>query len=137
LRFTRMLIAVRKRHAALRRRGFFRGKVAPGQNDIDWHGLKPGQPDFGGQSQTLAFAIAGRYADREPDRDFYVACNAGGRALLFRVPTSPSTRPWRRLVDTMLPSPEDVVEEDHGPRVAAGSLYRVGPHSLVVLMSEG
>jgi glycogen operon protein len=136
LRFTRMLIALRKRHPALRRRGFFRGRMAPGQNDIDWHGLKPGQPDFGGHSQTLAFAIAGRFADREPDRDFYVACNAGGQALLFRVPTSPSTRPWRRLIDTMLPSPEDIVEEDQGPRVAAGSLYRVEAHAMIVLMSE-
>jgi glycogen operon protein len=137
LRFTRMMSALRQRHPALRRRSFFRGKLGPGQPDIDWHGLKPGQPDFSGQSQTLAFAIAGEHADRAPDRDFYVACNASGRGLLFRVPASPSARPWRRLIDTLLPSPEDIVEEDQGPRVAAGSLYRVGAHALLVLMSEG
>jgi glycogen operon protein len=139
LRFARMMIALRKRHPALRRRTFLRG-TGPGRNvapDIIWHGVEPNTPDFGPGSRVLALALDGSQTGREPDRDIYLAFNAWKEGLEFRIPRSPSGRPWRRAVDTFLPSPEDIVELDEGPRVPAQSRYRVGPHSLVVLISEG
>ena len=104
--------------------------------DIIWHGVEPGKPDFSPTSRTLAFALDGRQTDRGPDRDFYVACNAWRNALPFRIPLSPSGRPWRRLIDTALPSPNDIVPEDAGPEVPPGAVYPVAPHSLVVFVSE-
>src|SRR5207248_8865263 len=61
LRFAKMLIAMRKRHPALRRRTFFRG---PGFGqlmtpDIVWHGVEPERPDFSGTSRTLAYCLDG------------------------------------------------------------------------------
>ena len=72
---------------------------------------------------------------REPDQDFYIACNAWREALAFRVPPSPSGRPWRRIIDTALASPLDIVEVDQGLRVPVGSRYPLAPHSLVVMVT--
>jgi glycogen operon protein len=139
LRFVREMIALRKRHPALRRKAFFRG---PGPNnalepDIIWHGIAPGSPDFSDTSRSLAFTLNGIQTGREPDRDFYIACNAWCEPLPFTVPYAPSRRPWRRAVDTALASPVDIVLPDEGPRVPAGVPYHVAAYSLIVLISEG
>ncbi len=138
LRFTRLLIALRQRHPALRRRQFFRGRGPKGnwQPDVVWHGVEPFAPNFSPSSCTLAFCLDGSLTGREPDCDFYVACNAWREPITFRIPGAPSRRYWRRTIDTMLPPPTEIVDPDEGPRVPANSLYTLGPHSLVVLISE-
>ncbi|MCI0455687.1 MAG: glycogen debranching protein GlgX [Gemmataceae bacterium] len=138
LRFTRMLIALRKRHAAFRRRNFFRGSGPKDQwaPDIIWHGVEPFEPDFAPGSRTLALTLDGSQTGREPDQDFYLACNAWEEALTFRIPPAPSGRPWRRLIDTARPAPDDICEEGDGPRVPAQTRYPVAAHSMVVLISE-
>jgi glycogen operon protein len=137
LRFVREMIALRFRHPALRRRGFFRGaEAARGQGaDVIWQGVEAGVPAFAPHFRTLAFCLDGSLTGREPDCDFYIACNAWREAIAFRVPPAPCRRPWRRVVDTALASPGDIVSEDEGPVVKTGSVYSVSPHSLIVLMS--
>jgi len=138
LRFTTMLIALRKRHPALRRRSFFRG-TGPNRElrpDILWHGTEPFNPDFSPGSRTLAFCLDGTQTDREIDRDFYVACNGWRETIDYRIPPSPTARPWRRVIDTSLLSPLDIVSLDEGPLVATGTTYPVMAHSIVVLISE-
>lgn len=139
LRFTRMLIALRKRHPILRRRDFFRGSGPSGDwlPDVIWHGVEPCEPDFSPGSRTLAFCLDGSMTGREPDRDFYVACNAWQEAISFHIPQAPSGRRWRRVIDTMLPPPLEILSLDDGPTVPANSHYVVGPYSMVVLISEG
>ncbi len=138
-RFARMMIALRKRHPALRRRTFFRGPGIEGTRapDIIWHGVEPFQPDFSPGIRTLAFSLDGSQTGREPDRDFFIACNAWVEPVPFRIPPAPSGKPWRRSIDTALPSPLDIVGLDEGPVVAADSIYQVKPHSLLVLIAEG
>src|SRR5262249_15050088 len=104
--------------------------------DIVWHGVEPEAPDFSPGSRTLAFAIDGRQTGREADCDLYVACNAWREPLTFRIPIAPSGRAWRRVVDTALAPPLDIVEKDEGPRVPPDTPYHVAPHSLIVLVSE-
>jgi isoamylase len=138
LRFVHEMITLRKRHPGLRRRKFFRG-TGPGgdlEPDVIWHGTEPGCPDFSANSRTLAFALDGSQTGREPDRDFYIACNAWWQPLSFRIPLSPSGRPWRRIVDTALPAPADIVRPDEGPHVPANTPYALAPHSLLVLISD-
>jgi glycogen operon protein len=141
-RFVKLVIAFRRNHPALRRQDFFRGQGPSGDRrpDIVWHGTEPFKPDFGSASRTLAFALDGGRTGRLPpaqrDRDFYVACNAWMDALDFRIPHSPTGRPWRRVIDTARPSPDDIVDVDTGPRVAFDQPYRVAAHSMIVLVSE-
>ena len=137
LRFTRELIALRKRHPALRRRAFFQG-ADPLTHEVDvvWHGLWPEKPDFSAGSRTLALCLDGRHTGREPDRDIYIACNAYWNPLDFHLPLAPSGGYWRRAIDTMLPSPQDIMGLDEGPLVSALEPYTVGPYALVVLISS-
>jgi isoamylase len=133
-----MMIALRKRHPALRRRSFFNpaARERDGRPDVVWHGVEPGKPDFSRISRSLAFCLDGAQTGREPDQDFYVACNAWREPLDFGVPRAPNGRLWRRVIDTALPSPLDIVEPEAGPAVPARTAYRVAPYSVVVLMSE-
>jgi glycogen operon protein len=141
-RFVRMLIAMRRCHAALRRLSFFRGSGPGGDRrpDIIWHGTEPFRPDFGSASRTLAFAIDGSRTGRLPpaqrERDFYVACNAWIDPLDFRIPFSPTSRPWRRVIDTAQATPDDILDLDTGPRVPFMKPYRVPAHSMLVLISD-
>ncbi len=130
LRFVREMIALRKRHPALRRRNFLRG------TDVIWHGVHPYKPDFSSWSRSLALALDGRRTGREPDRDIYMAFNAWIGTLNFRIPPSPHGRPWHRVVDTALASPLDIVGLDEGPRIEVGSTYPVVPYSTLVLIAE-
>jgi glycogen operon protein len=131
VRFVRELIALRRRHPALRRRQFLRA------GDVVWHGLRPNRPDWSATSRALALALDGRRTGREPDRDFYLAFNAWSEPLPFVVPPSPQGRRWRRVIDTALASPLDIVGLDEGPVVRAGSAYSVASFSTLVLIAEG
>jgi glycogen operon protein len=142
VRFVQQMIALRKRHPALRRRRFFRGS-GPKQTlrpDITWHGVEPGIPDFTSSSHSLAFvldgSLLGEGAMAPRDRDFYVAFNAWNKVLPFRLPRAPSGQPWHRVVDTALASPLDIVGLDEGPQFVAGARYAVAPFSLIVLIAE-
>jgi glycogen operon protein len=136
LRFTRMAIALRRRHPALRRRAFFRGKGQDQRADIVWHGIEPYQPDFSWTSRTLAFCLDGSQTGRDSDHDFYVAFNSWRQSLSFFIPPAPNGKPWRRIIDTSLASPQDIVELDQAPPVATARRYLVAPHSALVLLSE-
>jgi glycogen operon protein len=138
LRFVQEVIAMRKRHPVLRRRTFFRGRGPSARlpPDIIWHGTEPGCPDWSAGSRILAFCLDGSRTDREPDCDFYVAFNAWQNALDFRIPLSPTGRSWRQIIDTAKPPPLDIVAMRDGERVPPGAVYRLAPHSTVVLISE-
>jgi isoamylase len=131
LRFVRELIALRRRHPALRRRKFLE------KGDVVWHGREPFQPDFSAKSWALALVLDGQRTGREPDGDFYMAFNASGDSITFSIPASPQRKRWHRVIDTALASPLDIVGLNEGPEVAVGSRYNVAPFSLVVLISEG
>jgi glycogen operon protein len=137
LRFVKQVIALRKRHPALRRRTFLKGH-ADGRSDVVWHGVHPYRPDFSSTSRTLALALDGRGVDRDDviDRDIYVAMNAYWKPVVFRIPTAPTGRRWRRTIDTALESPDDAVGLDEGPLVAAATDYTLEGRSLIVLVSE-
>jgi len=137
LRFVQALIAFRKRHPALRRRQFLQG-AGPDKSrkpDIIWHGVKPGAPDFSAKSKAIAYVLDGTQTGREPDSDFYVACNAYSQAVAFGIPPAPARRPWFRVVDTSLPSPDDIVDAAAGLRVPVGCTYLMAPFCMLILMT--
>jgi glycogen operon protein len=63
LRFTRELIALRKRHASLHHRRFLTGRPSSGQThpDVAWHGECLHAPEFGDpEGRLLAFTLGGK-----------------------------------------------------------------------------
>ena len=124
LRFTRMMIALRKRHFALTREHFL--------NRVSWHGTKVGAPDWTGQSRTLAFHLHGGH--RQPH--FCVLFNAHWEWQIFALPTHDGLLRWQRLVDTNLPTPEDVVEEKDAVPLRPADHYVTAPRSTVILIAH-
>jgi isoamylase len=106
-RFVRELIALRKRHANLRRTRFLTGVAAAGQTqpDIAWHGERLNEPawyDHG--ARLLAFTLGGA-APGEPS--LHVVCNMNASPRDVALPVLDG-RCWRRIVDTALESPRDI-----------------------------
>src|SRR5262249_34881968 len=98
LRFTRLMIALRKQFFALSREEFVRR--------VSWHGAHVGEPDWTGQKRMLAFQVHGWH--QQPD--LYVLFNAHWEWQRFALPPHDGRLNWRRLVDTNLAAPADIVE---------------------------
>jgi isoamylase len=130
-RFFQGMIAFRKAHASLRRRGFFTGAVNErGLPDIAWHGCQlyaPGWSDPG--SQVLAFTLGGFHG--EPD--LHVMANMSPQDQEFAIPRLPGRR-WLRVIDTGEPSPNDIVAVAEAKPVDS-DLVTVPWRSVVVLQS--
>ena len=63
--------------------------------------------------------------------------NAGLKEVKFTVPKAYETQVWKRVVDTSLPSPEDILPLEMRPNFPQiHNSYRVKPRSLVILTAE-
>ena len=134
VRFIRELIALRKRHGSLRRRHFLTGyPLAPGERlDIVWHGIDLERPPWDDlEAQCFGFTL-GPYEPGEGA--LHVLLNMSEQREMMGVPESADGR-WWRLVDTALPTPDDISKPEHAP-VVDGPRLPVAPHSIVVLMTE-
>jgi isoamylase len=123
LRFTRLLIALRKRYFALNREQF--------TGRMTWHGTKLGAPDWTGQSRTLAYHLHARH--NHPA--FFVMFNTHWEHRSFALPCPDGGGRWRRLVDTSLPSPQDIVEDRDAVALNPADHYTLTPRSTVILIS--
>ena len=97
---------------------------------VQWHGVELGRPDWGPHSHSLALtglSPGGRIA-------LHVIFNAYWEPLVFEIPTLDGARwlPWERWIDTNLPSPQDIREQDARPRLLSAE-YPAAPRSAVVL----
>jgi isoamylase len=99
---------------------------------VVWHGVKLCQPDWGEGSRTVALSLY------HPDAKEYlhIIFNAYWEALIFELPKLKRGESWHRLVDTSLPSPEDICDRDSAVRIKTNvSTYKADARSAVVLMS--
>jgi glycogen operon protein len=132
VRFTRLIIAFRRRHYTLRRQHFF--SHGPG---ISWHGERIGRPDWSGEARWLAFMLEGRSAAGRPaDPEIYVMLNGSEQERHFEVPYV--GKEWLRMIDTARPSPEDIFEtEEQAASIGQHpGRYRLPPRSVVVLVAR-
>ncbi len=97
-----------------------------------WHGVKLGQPDWGPNSHAIAFGAELRHENLS----FHLILNGYWEPLEFELPPAAAGKPWRRWIDTMLPSPQDIVEWSSAPAITGGT-YRAGAHSVVMLFRGG
>jgi isoamylase len=118
-RFFKRMIAFRKSHPALCRSRFWR-------EDVSWYGTGP-TIDLSPDSRSLAFCLHGA---SQLDDDFYVMVNAYWEQLEFHIQEG-VPHEWQRIVDTSLPSPNDVPEH---PAPLDLTNYVVAARSIVVLL---
>jgi isoamylase len=131
LRFVRELIALRKRHASLRRRRFLTGRQMPGQiqPDVAWHGERLHDPGWHDRTaRLLALTIGGEVPGEAP---LHVVLNMNDAAYQVALPALNEQR-WRRIIDTALPSPRDIVQSAHDAP-SESAVCSVEGRSVVVL----
>jgi glycogen operon protein len=127
-RFVRGLVALR---AGRLSEDSVLGAAAPlVPRTMEWHGVRPHQPDWGEQSHSLATRIGYEGTDLE----IYLIVNAYWESLQFELPVCGGSRLWRRCVDTSLAPPEDLRLDAAAPLVTCGSVL-VQPRSVVVLLA--
>ena len=125
-RFTRELIALRRRHPSLRRTRFLDGPVDGQQAEIQWYDRELATPNWqDAEACVLCFTLTG-VAPNEPP--LHVMINMASTGRLLQLPQV-ATREWRRIVDTTLIAPEDVVPA--GLPVMERH-YWLGPHGIAV-----
>ena len=131
-RFFREMIALRRRHASLRRRTFLSGQHnRRGVEDIRWHGLELNAPEWGnGGSRLLAFTLSGE-DPLEPD--LHVMMNMDDSPHDFAIPRE-NGRHWLLFADTAQPSPEDIFEPGSEPPFDEERCSVQG-RSIVILVS--
>jgi isoamylase len=119
-RFFKLMIAFRKAHPSIGRPTFWR-------EDVTWHGVN-GPVDLGPESRCLAFLLRGGSIG---DTDLYVMINGHWEDHEFTVAEGQPPE-WHRVVDTSLPSPNDIVEPGKEPQLQ-DKKYKVRARSIVVL----
>jgi glycogen operon protein len=128
LRFTRQLLRLRQAYRFGGREHMPLERLLA-QAEVTWHGVQAECPDWSHASRSIAFSAGGlRF-------DYYVVFNAYWEALTFELPKiAHGHGPWHRIMDSSLPSPEDIlgpgqlrpVESDH---------YQVEARSVAVFFS--
>ena len=136
LRFVRTLIAAVKKYPALQRRKFFLGRDMDldGIPDISWYGEK-GPVDWNDSGEKLlCYLLDGGEIDPHNKYFIFVILNSDHSLRQVTLPLTSRIK-WKRVLDTSLPSPEDIVEIPvylDEPTTQ----YLVNPRSVVVLVSE-
>lgn len=119
-RFVQQMIAFRRRHRSLARSRFWR-------SDVRWFG-PGGVADL--SQPRVAWLLRGA---SEGDADLYVMINGSAEAEPFVIQDAGGA--WRLIVDTALPSPEDI--ELDRPHVLPRPSCLVDAHSVVVVERTG
>ena len=131
-RFVKQLIFFRLRRDAVEEEGLTLNELLR-RGQVQWHGIKLNQPDWGDQSHSLACtlrSIKGRFL-------IHLIFNPYWEALEFELPPlgKSSASGWHRWIDTSLDSPEDLCEWTRSPAFT-GATYPVQPRSVVVLFAQ-
>jgi isoamylase len=122
LRFTQMITALRKEYQI--------GNIP--ESGITWHGTQPFKPDFSEGARFIAWEYKGVKSN------LYQAFNSYWEPIPLKLPPGN----WRRVVDTGLPSGQDIVSKpgagtgsDTGAGAGAVTDYVVQPRTGVVFES--
>jgi isoamylase len=130
LRFTRLMIAFRRRHSCLMHTHFLSGQEREGQRfaDITWHGESLEQPLWeDADAQLLACTLGAIDAWEE---DLFIIMNMKPEKLVMPLPEV-SEGNWHLAIDTARQSPLDITDPaDQQVQTSPG--YSVQPRSVVV-----
>jgi glycogen operon protein len=100
--------------------------------NLTWHGVKLNHPDWGESSHSIAFTVESRRANLL----LHAIFNAYWQPLDFELPRLDNAQenPWRRWIDTALPSPRDIAPWETAEPVP-GDVYRAESRCVVMLFA--
>jgi glycogen operon protein len=129
LRFVRVLNAFRKQRDVVVEGSTLNLNELLQRAKIRWSGVALDHPDWGEHSHSLAMTLESLRARFL----FHCLFNAYTEPLTFELPSvAPGDEPWRRCIETALPSPEDASPWDRAP-VVHDRVYVAQPRSVVLL----
>ena len=134
-RFFRLMIRIRKQYTVLKHSVYLiEGKECRWE-DIQFHGVAVGKPDWNDYSRTLGLQIRAVQEGTEKKSgeiiDIYVFLNAHWEAHEVELPEPDGEHSWYRIVDTDRESPCDVLEI---PLLLENQKsYRVAERSCIML----
>ncbi len=122
-RFFKGMLAFRKAYPVLRRNAFYT------RHDIEWHGVKPNQAEWGQGAPLIAFTLR----DHQSGDKIYVAFNATDKTREFTLPELSYGQRWGWVANTAEAPPKDFIS-NNSPPVDLPSV-RLPEHSAVILKS--
>lgn len=131
VRFAREMIALRKRHASLRRDRFLTGERGGDSDrpDIAWHGPSLEPPNWNDpEARMLGFTLAPANGASE---SLHVVLNMDAQPVRCSLPTINGSD-WHIAVDTAARAPHDIVPPQHQERLGSAEVV-VQERSVVVL----
>ncbi len=120
-RFVKLIIGWRKRLKLLQKTHFL------SSHDVTWHGTKVNQPDWGDANRLVAYTL-----QNSEGCALYIAYNAFAEPVEVELPFPPCCTKWKRVVDTNLPSPDDITDS---PQPIESATYTLAPYSAIMLIS--
>jgi len=131
LRYTRELIALRRRHPNLTVNRYYSDAPVPGRDipGVAWHGARLNEPLWqDSQARLLALTIAGLGDDEE---DMHLILNMSELTQEVPLPEIKGRR-WHLALDTNRDAPADIIVRQRQVPLTVMN-YRVNPRSVVVL----
>ncbi|MBI2825111.1 MAG: glycogen debranching protein GlgX [Planctomycetia bacterium] len=139
-RFTKALIAFRKRHPAVRRSSFLKGEpLAPGMlPDVSWFSADGGAVnwDNGDLSLTCLLAAPPSQNAEDPPRHILLMCHAGPLPREFTVPELARHLRWSLFINTAADAPADIFPNLDGPELRPNARLTLLDRSLVCFVSS-
>ena len=140
-RFAKEMIAFRLSHPGFMRPEFYtgRGGAYKAIPDISWFDEKGIVPDWDDVGYYLALRLLGSKADTladKDDNDFYIMFNSDIDIQSFVLAEPPHKKHWYRVVDTGLPSPNEILSSGNEEPLASQRSYPVKARSIVILISK-
>jgi len=128
-RFVKLLAAFRQRRDVVSEDSVLSLNQLLDRAKVDWHGIGLHRPDWSEHSHSLAFTLRSLHARFL----LHGMLNAYWEPLTFELPAvAAGEAPWRRCIDTALPSPDDIQIWKTAP-VVGDAAYAVRPRSFVLL----
>lgn len=119
-RFLKKMILLRKKISILRRTTFLTEK------EIQWHGHVPLQPNWKADSRFVAFTLI------DNESTYYIAFNAHFENAKIELPSPPSGKNWRIIVDTFAEPPQDYPEN---PLPIDNQSHILSSYSAIILQA--
>ncbi|MEM9660418.1 MAG: glycogen debranching enzyme, partial [Planctomycetota bacterium] len=132
LRFTEGLIEFRKRQPSVRRSTFLTGHG--GENgelpDVSWYAPDGGPMHWSPGDKSLLCVMGSAGLDEPEAKNVMIIMHAGGDSQQFQIPDHVRKLPWRLLIDTAAPMPDDIFIESDGPPLPTSARIEMIHHSF-------